>query len=150
PHAMNASILGGSTAVLAVPLAVLVGYGARLQPGRLTTFAGRLSSLGYAVPGSVIGVGVLIPFAGLDNSLDSWLRDTFGVSSGLLLTGGIAAMVFAYLVRFLAVSLQAVEAGLSKVRGSMDDAARTLGRGPSGTLVAVHAPLLWKIGRAHV
>lgn len=143
PQAMNTFILGASTAVLAVALAVLVAYGARLQPGRLTTFASRLSSLGYAVPGSVIGVGVLIPFAWLDNSLDSWLRDTFGVSSGLLLTGGIAAMVFAYLVRFLAVSLQAVEAGLSKVRGSMDDAARTLGRGPSGTLVAVHAPLLW-------
>lgn len=143
PQAMNTFILGASTAVLAVALAVLVAYGARLKPGRLTTFASRLSSLGYAVPGSVIGVGVLIPFAWLDNSLDSWLRDTFGVSSGLLLTGGIAAMVFAYLVRFLAVSLQAVEAGLSKVRGSMDDAARTLGRGPSGTLVAVHAPLLW-------
>lgn len=143
PQAMNTFILGASTAVLAVALAVLVAYGARLQPGRLTTFASRLSSLGYAVPGSVIGVGALIPFAWLDNSLDSWLRDTFGVSSGLLLTGGIAAMVFAYLVRFLAVSLQAVEAGLSKVRGSMDDAARTLGRGPSGTLVAVHAPLLW-------
>src|SRR5690606_4374557 len=101
PQAMNTFILGASTAVLAVALAVLVAYGARLQPGRLTTFASRLSSLGYAVPGSVIGVGVLIPFAWLDNSLDSWLRDTFGVSSGLLLTGGIAAMVFAYLVRFL-------------------------------------------------
>lgn len=143
PQALNTFILGATTAVLAVVLALLVAYGARLQPGPLTTFASRLSSLGYAVPGSVIGVGVLIPFAWLDNSLDGWLRSSFGVSSGLLLTGGIAALVFAYLVRFLAVSLQAVEAGLTKVRGSMDDAARTLGRGPSGTLAAVHAPLVW-------
>jgi len=143
PQAMNTFILGAITAVLAVSLALLVAYGARLQPGPITTFASRLCSLGYTVPGSVIGVGILIPFAWFDNSIDAWLRDSFGISSGLLLTGGIAALVFAYLVRFLAVSLQAVEAGLTKVRGSMDDAARTLGRGPSGTLVAVHAPLLW-------
>ncbi|MDF2094408.1 ABC transporter permease [Aquibaculum arenosum] len=143
PQAFNTFILGAVTAVLAVGFAILVAYGARLQPGPLTTFASRVASLGYAVPGSVIGVGILIPFAWFDNSLDAWLRDSLGISSGLLLTGGIAALVFAYLVRFLAVSLQAVEAGLAKVRGSMDDAARTLGRGPSGTLVAVHAPLLW-------
>lgn len=143
PQAMNTFILGAITALLAVSLALMVAYGARLQPGPLTSFASRLSSLGYTVPGSVIGVGILIPFAWFDNSLDSWLRSSFGVSSGLLLTGGIAALIFAYLVRFLAVSLQAVEAGLTKVRGSMDDAARTLGRGPAETLVKVHAPLLW-------
>lgn len=143
PQAINTFILGAATAVLAVSFALLVAYGARLQPGPLTTFASRLSSLGYAVPGSVIGVGVLIPFAWFDNSLDAWLRSSLGISSGLLLTGGIAALVFAYLVRFLAVSLQAVEAGLSKVRTSMDDAARTLGRGPARTLVAVHAPIVW-------
>jgi len=143
PQAMNTFILGAITAVLAVSLALLVAYGARLRPGPLTDFASRLSSLGYTVPGSVIGVGILIPFAWFDNSLDAWLRSSLGISSGLLLTGGIAALVFAYLVRFLAVSLQAVEAGLTKVRSSMDDAARTLGRGPAGTLAAVHAPMLW-------
>lgn len=143
PQAFNTFLLGGVTAVLAVAAALLVAYGARLQPGPLTTLAGRLSSLGYTVPGSVIGVGVLIPFAWFDNTLDAWMRANLGISTGLLLTGGIAALVFAYLVRFLAVSLQAVEAGLGKVRPSMDDAARTLGRGPAGTLVAVHAPIVW-------
>src|SRR5690606_13858294 len=96
PQAMNTFILGAITALLAVSLALMVAYGARLQPGPLTSFASRLSSLGYTVPGSVIGVGILIPFAWFDNSLDSWLRSSFGVSSGLLLTGGIAALICGY------------------------------------------------------
>src|SRR3546814_8791423 len=86
--------------------------------------------MGYAVPGSIIAVGVLIPFAALDNAIDGWLRATFGASSGLLLTGSIAALVFAYLVRFLAISLQTVDAGLARITLSMDDAARTPGAGP--------------------
>jgi iron(III) transport system permease protein len=99
--------------------------------------------MGYTVPGTVIAVGVLIPFAFVDNALDSWMRERFGVSTGLLLTGSIAALVFAYLVRFLAVSLNAVEASLGKIKPSMDDAARSLGHGPGATLARVHAPLMW-------
>jgi len=99
--------------------------------------------MGYAVPGTVIAVGVLIPFARLDNAVDAWLRATFGISSGLILTGSIAALVFAYLVRFLAVSLNTVEASLAKIRSTMDDAARSLGKGPGSTLFQVHAPLMW-------
>src|SRR3546814_3204325 len=99
--------------------------------------------MGYAVPGSIIAVGVLIPFAALDNAIDGWLRATFGVSSGLLLTGSIAALVFAYLVRFLAISLQTVDAGLARITLSMDDAARTLGAGPGRALRRVHAPMMW-------
>jgi iron(III) transport system permease protein len=99
--------------------------------------------MGYAVPGSVIAVGVLIPFGLFDNALDSWLRARFGISSGLLLTGGIVGLVFAYLVRFLAVSLQTVEASLAKITPNMDAAARTLGSGPGRTLVRIHAPIMW-------
>ena len=73
------------------------------------TTAVRVSSMGYALPGTVIAVGVLIPFAWFDNQLDQLLREHFGVSSGLLLSGSLAALVFAYLVRFLSVSLQSVE-----------------------------------------
>jgi iron(III) transport system permease protein len=140
---LNSFTLAAVTALLAVMLAVFMAYGVRLQPSRLAVGANRIAAMGYAVPGTVIAVGVLIPFALFDNALDSWMRARFGVSTGLLLTGTIAALVFAYLVRFLAVSLNTVEASLGKIKPSMDDAARSRGQGPSGTLVRVHAPLMW-------
>jgi len=141
--AFNSFTLSAVTAVLAVALAVVMAYGLRLRPNRLSLAANRIAAMGYTVPGTVIAVGVLIPFAFVDNALDSWMRERFGVSTGLLLTGSIAALIFAYLVRFLAVSLNAVEASLSKIKPSMDDAARSLGHGPGATLARVHAPLMW-------
>ncbi len=141
--AFNSFTLAAVTAVLGVLLAIVMAYGVRLSPGRLTLAANRVAAMGYAVPGTVIAVGVLIPFALFDNALDGWMRARFGVSTGLLLTGTIAALVFAYLVRFLAISLSTVEASLGKIGPSMDDAARSLGHGPGGTLARVHAPLMW-------
>jgi iron(III) transport system permease protein len=102
----------------------------------------RLVGLGYAVPGSVIAVGVLIPVTRLDNWLAAQWQVWFGANPGLLLTGGIAALVYAYLVRFLAVALQTVDASLGKITPSMDDAARSLGLSQGQTLARVHAPLL--------
>jgi iron(III) transport system permease protein len=141
--AWNSFTLAGVTALLAVLLAMIMAYGQRLTPNRWSALANRVAGMGYAVPGTVIAVGVLIPFARLDNTLDAWLRASLGVSSGLLLTGSIAALVFAYLVRFLAVSLNTVEASLGKIRPSMDDAARSLGQSPGRTMLRVHAPLMW-------
>lgn len=134
--------LAGITAGLAVLVAVLLAYGVRLQPSPATMISVRVAALGYAVPGSVIAVGVLLPFAAFDNAVDAFMRDRFGVSTGLLLTGTIAALVFAYLVRFLAVSYNTIEASLGKISPSMDAASRTLGLGPRGTLVRVHAPIM--------
>ena len=90
----------------------------------------------------MIAIGVLIPAARLDNLLADALAASFGVSAGLLLTGSIAALVYAYLIRFLAVALQTVDAGLAKITPSMEDAARSLGYGPLRTLARVHAPML--------
>jgi iron(III) transport system permease protein len=90
----------------------------------------------------VIAVGVLIPFAWLDNEIDAWLRASFGVSSGLLLSGTLTALVFAYVVRFLSVSLQSVESGLARIRPSLDESARCLGNGPLQVLRRVHLPML--------
>jgi iron(III) transport system permease protein len=104
--------------------------------------AHRLAALGYAVPGAVIAIGVLIPVTRLDHALSGMLQSLLGISTGLILTGGIAALVYAYLVRFLAVALQSVEAGLTKVTPSMDDAARSLGSTPLHILMRVHLPLL--------
>ncbi|MCC7428638.1 MAG: iron ABC transporter permease [Alphaproteobacteria bacterium] len=142
PYAWHSLSLSAATAVAAVAIATVLAYGARLYPSRAQRLATRLSGMGYAIPGSVIAVGVLVPFGAFDNALDAWARAHLGFSTGLLLSGSMAALVFGYLVRFLAVALVTVEAGLAKVRPSLDGAARTLGRGPRRTLFEVHAPLI--------
>jgi iron(III) transport system permease protein len=138
----NSFLLASLTAVLAVVLAVLLAYAARLVRGRLPQALNRLVGLGYAVPGSVIAVGVLIPVTRLDNWLAEAVARVWGVNPGLLLTGGIAALVYAYLTRFLSVALQTVDTGLSKITASMDDAARSLGLGRWATLQRVHVPIM--------
>ncbi len=140
--ARNSFVLAGVTAVLGVLLALLLAYGARLSKTTLAQALNRVVGLGYAVPGAVIAVGVLIPVTRLDNWLAGQWQAWFGNNPGLLLTGGIAALVYAYLVRFLAVALHTVESSLAKITPSMDDAARSLGLGQSETLRRVHAPML--------
>jgi iron(III) transport system permease protein len=138
----NSLQLAALAAVLALLLALVLGYGRRLQPTRSVSAAVRLAGLGYAVPGTVIAVGVIIPFAWLDNSVDAWMRAQLGISTGLILSGTLIALVFAYLVRFLAVALQTVEAGLGQIRPSMDEAGRSLGLRPGRVLARIHIPML--------
>ena len=140
--ARNSLLVSSLTAAFAVGLAVLVAYARRLDPGPASRLAHWTAGMGYALPGSVIAVGVLIPVARLDNMLVQWLHASFGWQGGLLLTGSIAALVFACLVRFLASALQTVDAALHRVTPHMDDAARSLGLTPAGALRRVHVPLL--------
>jgi len=138
-HSME---LAAITAALAVVLALFFAYGQRLRPIPQVKLAVRMVGMGYAVPGTVIAVGVILPFAWLDNSIDEWARNTFDYSTGLMLSGTLFALIFAYLVRFLAVSLQTIEAGLTTIKSSMDDTARTLGFGPLKVLRKIHIPML--------
>ncbi|KAA1194637.1 iron ABC transporter permease [Pseudohalioglobus sediminis] len=138
----NTFMLAALASCCCLGVALLLAYGKRLHPHRVETVAVRTAAMGYAVPGTVIAVGVLVPFAWLDNQVDGFLREHFGISSGLLLSGSLAALVFAYLVRFLAVSLQSVEAGLARIRPSLDDSARSLGASPASVLRRVHVPML--------
>lgn len=140
--ARNSFALAGITACIAVALALLLAYSARLSQGWPARALNRLVGLGYAVPGSVIAVGVLIPVTRLDNWLSGQWLAWFGNNPGLLITGGISALVYAYLARFLAVSLQSVTSSLTKITSSMDDAARSLGLGQGRTLLRVHLPIL--------
>jgi iron(III) transport system permease protein len=135
-------ILASTAALIAVGLGLILAYANRLTESPLTAKIIRLASTGYAVPGTVLGIGVLIPLAGFDNALDSFMRDRFGISTGLLLSGSIAAITFAYVVRFLAISFGAIESGLEKVTPNVAAAARTLGRGPIAAFREVHLPLL--------
>ncbi len=138
----NSFGLASVAALITLLLALLLGYGRRLAPGPVTRSAVRIAGMGYAIPGTVIAIGVIIPFAAFDNALDAWARDHWGIATGLLLSGTLGAVLFAYAVRFLSVSLQAVEAGLGRIRPAMDDAARSLGLTPGGVLAHIHLPLL--------
>ena len=138
----NSFVLAGITAMIAVLLALIMAYGARLSKTTFANGLNRLVGLGYAVPGAVIAVGVLIPVTRLDNWLAGQWEIWFGHNPGLLLTGGIAALIYAYLARFLGVALHTVETSLAKITPNMDDAARCLGLGQGETLRRVHAPML--------
>ena len=138
-HSLELAI---SAALLAVVLALFLAYGKRLFDSRAIRASVRIVATGYAVPGTVIAVGVIIPFAWFDNSVDGLLRQYFGFSSGLLLSGSLFALLFAYMVRFLAISIQTVESGLAGIRPSMDDAARSLSHAPPQILLRVHLPLM--------
>jgi iron(III) transport system permease protein len=129
-------------ALATVAVALYLGYGQRLRPTRPVRFGVRLASMGYAIPGPVLAVGVLIPFGWLDTNLDRWMQAQFGVSTGLLLTGTLFILVFAYAVRFMTAAMQTVEAGLGKVRPSMDEAARSLGYRGLAVLGRIHFPIM--------
>jgi iron(III) transport system permease protein len=135
-------LLAGLAAAIAVALGLVLGYANRVMRSRFTGNVIRITSMGYAIPGTVLGIGVLIPLAGFDNAVDGFMRETFGISTGLLLSGSIAAVIFAYVVRFLAISFGTIESGLQKVTPNVAAAARTLGRGPVGAFFEVHLPLL--------
>ncbi len=139
--ARNSFVLAALAAGIAALLALLLGFAAR-DGKALPHLAVRIVGLGYAVPGSVIAVGVLIPVTRLDHLLAGLWQQVTGVNPGLILTGGIAALVYAYLARFLAIALQTVDAGLARITPSMEAAARSLGSGPAETLRRVHLPLL--------
>ncbi len=138
----NSLFVSAVAAVLAVALAVVFAYGARMASSRLPAALNRLVALGYALPGAVIAVGILIPVTRLDVALAELIRSLSGQNPGLLLTGGIAALVYAYLVRFLTVALGSVESGLARITPTMDEAARNLGTTRLGVLRRVHWPLL--------
>jgi iron(III) transport system permease protein len=140
--ARNSIVVSGLTAVIAVFVAILLGYAARLHKGWWIQGVHRLGGLGYALPGTVIAIGVLIPVTRLDNWLAGWLRDTVGLDAGLILTGGILGLVYACVVRFLTPAVQSVDAGLHKITPNMDHAARSLGLSPAAALRRVHFPLL--------
>jgi iron(III) transport system permease protein len=139
---LHSLTLSASAACLAVTFAVILGYARRQTRSKLIHTLSIIPAISYAVPGTVLAIGLLIPLARLDNSVDAMMRSLFGMTTGLLLSGSAFAMVLAYAIRFLAASLGAVEAGVSKISRNTDAAARTLGATISETLWRVHLPLL--------
>ena len=142
PYAWNSLWLAGAAAILCVTVATAIAYGGRQVPSPAVRNAGRVAALGYAVPGSVIAVGVLVPLGAFDNAFDGWMRRNFGLATGLLLSGTFAALLYAYVVRFMAVALSTVEAGLSRIEPALEDAARLAGGGPRTVLARISLPLM--------
>lgn len=132
----NSSALAGIAAVLTVGLALLLAHSARIWKSRFVHGLTRIGTMGYALPGSVIAAGVLLTIAPVDHTLHEWL------GTGLLLTGSVVGLMYAYVVRFLAVAHKSVESSLDKVKPSMDEAARTLGARPWDVLRRIQAPLV--------
>lgn len=135
-------ILAAITAIIAIVLSLYMSYGKRQAGSVIIKLGVRFVGMGYALPGTVIAVGVLLPFAWLDHHLNALSSEYLGVKTGLLLSGTLIALVFAYLVRFLAVSLNTVNAGLLKVKPSMDEAARSMGLKDYSILKKIHVPMI--------
>ncbi|WP_299193832.1 iron ABC transporter permease [uncultured Erythrobacter sp.] len=141
-YARGSLWLGLATAIACVVAAILLGFAKTRSASPLTRGAIRVSTLGYALPGALLAVGLLAPLGAIDGTLSRFVRDTFGYSGGLILTGTSAVLVYALCVRFLTVAYNSVEGGLSKIPPSLDAAARSLGAGPARVLTRIYAPLL--------
>lgn len=135
-------LLASLTAVLAVSVALLLSYGKRVTAHPWLRQVNWLAGMGYAIPGAILAIGILIPLAKIDNMINTLMVGNFGISTGLILSGSLVALLFAYLVRFLAISLGTVEAGFQKISPNLDGAARTLGRSGGSTFSSVLLPIM--------
>ncbi|MFT5708586.1 MAG: iron(III) transport system permease protein [Oceanospirillaceae bacterium] len=140
--AWNSFYLAFCAALIAVFLSLVLVYAKRLKNGSAVNFAVTTAGLGYALPGTIIAIGVIIPLAWLDHQLINIFSDLFNIELGLLFSGTIFALLFAYSVRFLAVSLGAVQTGLDKIKPNIDNAARSLGHSNFKVLKSIHVPLM--------
>lgn len=135
-------LLASLAAFIVVLLALLFAYAKRLKQSRVISTQVQIASMGYALPGTVIAVGVLIPLSWVDLTVNNILESWSGRTIGLVFSGTLFALIFAYAVRFLSVALHNVETGLARIKPSMDDAARSLGLRPAQVLRRIHIPLL--------
>ena len=138
----NSLLLASVAALVTVGAAILLGTFNRVLSGKTavaTLFIGRL---GYAVPGGVIAVGLLVPFARFDNWLDDQMEAWFDISTGLLISGSIWLLIAAYMIRFLAAAIGSYDSGLATVTPNIDAASRVLGRTAWGTVRSIHMPIL--------
>ena len=138
----NTLFLATGSAVLCMVLGIFIGYSQRLSSHWSVKLATRISTIGYAIPGAALAIGLIISFGAM-NEIIIPLSDHFSLSAqSFFLSGGVVALFFAYTIRFLAISVGSVESGLEKITPNMDMASRTLGSGPFSTLCRIHIPLL--------
>ncbi|QFT93768.1 Putative 2-aminoethylphosphonate transport system permease protein PhnU [Roseovarius sp. THAF9] len=137
----NSVVLATVASVLTVLGAILIGFRARTRPTKGSKALVVGAGLGYAVPGGVIAVGLMVPMAALDNLIDRFMESNFGIDTGLLITGSIWLMVLAYMTRFMAAALNAYDSGMATVPGHFDAIGRSLGQSGPKLLMRVHLPV---------
>jgi iron(III) transport system permease protein len=140
--AYNSFTLAMIAALVVTVIALFLSYAKRLMPKKDVKTAIRIASMGYAIPGAVVAVGAMMPLIWFDIQIDSFMDATFSISTGLLLSGSLFALIFAYTIRFLAVAIQNSDGGLSRIKPSMDASAKTMGLSASQVLVKIHVPIL--------
>jgi iron(III) transport system permease protein len=138
----NSLTVASIAAFVTVGLAMALGYYARLYPSRGANVSKSVAAMGYAIPGGVIAVGVFIPFAAFDNALDSYMRSTFDISTGLLLSGSAIVLVVAYAVRFMAAALSAFDTGITQIKQTTEGVARSLGAGSTRLVGRIYLPMM--------
>ena len=137
----SVKLAAGAAAVVAVA-GIVLAYGVRLSSRRTMRGLAEFATVGYALPGAVLAVGIMVPLGYFDNAVDAMSRSLFGLPLGLLIGGSAAGLVIGYAVRFLALGYRTVDAGLSRVTPGIEGAARTLGASPTRSLLRVHVPIL--------
>lgn len=141
-YGLNSVSVAVVAAGVCAAVALLLNYAARLRRGRWLNLGVRLATLGYALPGMVLAVGVLLPLTYIDRALAHFLTESLGRPVGLLLTGSIFALVLVYVARFLTVAFNGTQTAMHQLHPQLDAVARTLGNTPAGVLRRVHLPLL--------
>ncbi|MGV8950007.1 MAG: ABC transporter permease [Cypionkella sp.] len=139
---LNTLLVGGVAALVTVVAALFLVYAARMSGRGAARALLPMTSLGYAAPGAVLAVGLLFPLAALDHRLADLIQSITGHDPGLLLTGTSVAIILAYVVRFFGIAQGSVDAAFGRISPSLPMAARSLGRGPGGTLRDVYLPLM--------
>jgi iron(III) transport system permease protein len=141
-HAFTTVVIASCATALVLLLGFAAGFAER-QIGRpFGTACLVIAGLGYAVPGTVLALGLLTPLVATDEAINALLHAIGGPSVGLLLAGSSAALVCAYVVRYLAIATGFSQAGLARISTDMDEAARTLGSRPAGVLWSIHLPMM--------
>ncbi|TYL48689.1 ABC transporter permease [Marinomonas sp. IMCC 4694] len=140
--AWNSLYLAAMASLIVVGLALVLSYAIRLNSSRNVKASVGIAGMGYALPGTIIAIGTIVPLAWLDHKIIDLVKHYSGESIGLIFSGTLFALLFAYTVRFMAVSLGAVQNGLGKIKPSMDMAGRSLGMSPFRVLTRIHIPLL--------
>ena len=141
-YVWNSMTLAVWAAAVAAIAGITLAYGVRLSPRRTMRGLAEFATIGYAVPGAVLAVGIMVPLGYFDNAIDAASQALFGLSTGLLISGTATALVVGYVVRFLALGYRTVDSGLSRVTPSIEGVARTLGASPTRALLRVHLPLI--------
>ncbi|GAB1478382.1 iron ABC transporter permease [Paracoccaceae bacterium] len=140
--ALNTVVTGGAAAVLTVGAALFLVYGVRMAGRGMARLVLPVTTLGYAAPGAVLAVGILVPLAALDHRVADGILALTGHDPGLMLTGTSAAIVLAYVVRFFGIGQGAVDAAFGRISPSLPMAARSLGQTAGGALRRVYLPLM--------